>query len=406
MDLKEFLDFAEATDELGLLEMKVRSSAPTAYEHLLSKFDEIQSFVSEYGREPQADMSNVNEFKLNQRLAAIRSNDEHCARLKEYDTEGVLLEPAPRPEATVSVSSVVESTPIEITSIDDIFASDEHGLLDDDAAESIFTIRNVPKSITMPDKMARRKRCENFENFEPLFKQCHAELKSSLRDQRKFTGEQQIQKGQFFILHGVMCYVSDMEERVKKNGKLNAKLHLIFENGTESNMLLRSLATELYKDETGRRVMPITDNSLDDMLGLEPDDAASGYIYILRSRSLKSQISTLTNLHKIGFSTTPVEQRIANAENEPTYLMAAVDHVASYQCYNMNPQKFEKLLHTLFNEVCLDVDVADSTGKLCKPREWFIVPLAVIEMAIQLLINGEIINYLYDPVVEELVERT
>jgi hypothetical protein len=120
--------------------------------------------------------------------------------------------------------------------------NDELGLLDD-GNDSIFTIRNVPKSITMPDKIARRQRCENFETFEPLFKQCHAELKSSLRDQRKFTGEQQIQKGQFFILHGVMCYVSDIEERVKKNGKLNAKLHLIFENGTESNMLLRSLAT-------------------------------------------------------------------------------------------------------------------------------------------------------------------
>ena len=404
MDLEEFLDFADATDKLGLLALKIKPSAPTADEHLLAKFNEIEHFITEHGREPLADMTSVTEYILHQRLAALRSNEEHCASLNAYDTGNILVVLQTKAEDEVKPTSLKVSAPMEITSLNDIFANDELGLLDD-GNDSIFTIRNVPKSITMPDKMARRKRCENFEIFEPLFKQCHTELKSSLRDQRKFTGEQQIQKGQFFILHGVMCYVSDMEERVKKNGKLNAKLHLIFENGTESNMLLRSLATELYKDETGRRVMPITDNSLDDMLGVESDDTASGYIYILKSHSSKPEISSLTNLYKIGFSTTPVKQRIANAENEPTYLMAGVDHVASYECYNMNPQKFEKLLHRVFSEVCLDVEVVDSFGKLCKPREWFVVPLAVIEMAIQLLVNGEIVNYSYDAGLEELVEK-
>ena len=403
MDIDEFLDFADATDTLGLLALKIKTSTPTADEQLITKFNEIEHFIAEHGHEPFADIANVTEYMLHQRLAAIRSNKEHCVSLNAYDTGNILALHA-KTENEVKTTSLKASAPIEINSLDDIFANDELGLLDD-GNDSIFTIRNVPKSITMPDKIARRQRCENFETFEPLFKRCHADLKSSLREQRKFTSEQQIQKGQFFILHGVMCYVSDMEERGEKNGKLNAKLHLIFENGTESNMLLRSLATALYKDETGRRVMPITDNSLDDMLGVDSDDTASGFIYILKSRSSKPEISLLTNLYKIGFSSSPVKQRIANAENEPTYLMAGVDHVASYQCFNMNPQKFEKLIHKVFSEVCLDVEVVDSSGKLCKPREWFVVPLKVIEMAIQLLANGEIINYSYDVNQEELVEN-
>lgn len=202
-----------------------------------------------------------------------------------------------------------------------------------------------------------------------------------------------------------MCYVADMEDRVKKNGKVNAKLHLIFENGTESNMLLRSLATELYKDETGRRVMPKAENALDSMLGIKDDDQASGYIYILRSLSESPDIKALKNLYKIGYASTSVEKRIANAKNEPTYLMASVQHVSSYKCFNMNAQKFENLLHTFFGKACLDIEVADADGKLCRPREWFIAPLKAIEMAIQLMINQEIVDYRYDIESQQVIER-
>ncbi|RMA82715.1 GIY-YIG nuclease family protein [Umboniibacter marinipuniceus] len=404
MDLDEFLEFATANDELGLLTVKAKTSAPTADEHLLAKFNEINDFVTAKGREPEPDMANVPEYMLNQRLNAIRDNAEQCAALSEFDAHGLLpaiaLEEVAEPEAEYAV--VTE--PKEIESLDDIFSDDALGLLDD-GAESIFTMKHVPQSIDMPSKIAKRKRCKDFEQYEDLFKACHADLKSGEREQHKFTGEQQIQQGQFFVLHGVMCYVADTEERVKKNGKVNAKLHLIFENGTESNMLLRSLATELYKDETGRRVMPKSENALDGMLGIKEDDQASGYIYILQSLSVNPEISSIQNLYKIGYANTSVEKRIANAAKEPTYLMAPVHHVSSYQCFNMNAQKFENLLHTFFGKACLDIEVADSTGKMCKPREWFIAPLKAIEMAILLLTNGEIVHYRYDLVSEQVVER-
>ena len=409
MDLDEFLDFVSANDELGLLTVKAKTSAPTADEHLLAKFNEINEFVTANGREPEANMANVPEFMLHQRLNAIRGNAEQCVALGEFDIRGLLPVPCSEERAAEVAEPEAEyqvnAEPKEIESLDDILSDDVLGLLDD-GADSIFTMKHVPKAIDMPDKIATRKRCKDFDQYEHLFKACHADLKSGEREQHKFTGEQQIQQGQFFVLHGVMCYVADMEERVKKNGKVNAKLHLIFENGTESNMLLRSLARELYKDETGRRILPKAENALDGMLGIKEDDQASGYIYILQSLSTNPDIKDIQNLYKIGYATTSVEKRIANAEKEPTYLMAAVHHVSSYKCFNMNAQKFENLLHTFFGKACLDIEVADTDGKMCKPREWFIAPLKAIEMAIQLMINGEIVNYRYDPITCEVVEMS
>ena len=410
MELDDFLDFVTENDELGLLHVKIKTSAPTADEHLLSKFNELNEFVSTHGREPKADMGDVTEYILNQRLNALRGNAGQCAALSEFDVHGLLpitlvaevAEPSAKYQADVKIEA--EAPPKVIESLDDIFSDDALGLLDD-GSDSIFTIRNVPKTIDMPSKIASRKRCKDFDQFESLFVACHSDLQSGEKEQHRFTGEQQIQRGNFFVLHGVMCYVADMEERVKKNGKNNAKLHLIFENGTESDMLLRSLATELYKDETGRRVLPKSENALDGMLGIQNDDQASGYIYILQSLSSNPEVKEIQNLYKIGYATTSVEKRIANAEKEPTYLMAAVHHLSSYKCFNMNAQKFENLLHTFFGKACLEVEVADGNGKLCKPREWFIAPLQAIEMAIQLLINGEIINYRFDELIQEVVLR-
>lgn len=393
MELDEFLDFVSANDELGLLKVKAKTSAPTADEHLLAKFTEINDFISANNREPQADMANVPEFMLHQRLSAIRANEEQYEALRPCDIHNVLPElvlQVAEPKAKYQVEPEVEE-PAEINSLDDIFSDDALGLLDSDE-DSIFTMRHVPKSMDMPDKMARRKRCEDFDQYEALFKACHADLTAGEREQHQFTGEQQIQKGQFFILHGVMCYVADMGEREKKNGKVNARLHLIFENGTESDMLLRSLATELYKDETGRRILAKAEDALDSMMGIAEDDQATGYIYILQSLSTNPDIRVINNLYKIGYATNSVEKRIANAEKEPTYLMAKVHHLSSYKCFNMNAQKFENLLHTFFGKACLDIEVADSNGKMCKPREWFVAPLKAVEMAIQLLINLSLIH--------------
>ena len=393
MDFDTFLADITTNDQHGLLEVKKTSSAPTADEHLISKFSEINDFVAANGREPEADMANVSEFMLNQRLNSIRSNEEHSKALQKYDVHTLLYDSS----AKVGDKSAPKS-------IDDLMNSDSLGLLNNDPL-GIFKMKNVPKTLDMPGDIAKRKRCKDFAEYKLLFDECHADIDSGEKEQVKFTGEQQIQKGQFFILHGIYCYVADMEERVKKNGKVNAKLHLVFENGTESNMLLRSLATELYKDDTGRRIIPAAENSLDNMLGVTEEDRASGYIYILQSLSKNPEIASIQNLYKIGFASKSVEKRIANAENEPTYLMAPVHHVSSYKVFNVNAQKVENLLHTFFGKACLDVEVADSRGRMSRPREWFIAPLESIQLAVQLLANGEIVHYRYDIDSESIVER-
>ena len=132
------------------------------------------------------------------------------------------------------------------------------------------------------------------------------------------------------------------------------------------------------------------------------EDVASGFIYILKSKSENEEIRSINNLYKIGYSNIEVADRIKNAENEPTYLMAPVSVITYFECYNINPQKLEKLTHQFFGDACLNLDVFDNDGKRHSPREWFIAPLEVIEEAVQLIVSGGIINYVYDSSLERI----
>lgn len=377
-------------DDLGLLNIKPKRSSITVDERLLQSFQQINDFYRQHGNEPESNPSNILEFQLFNRLKGLRASKEKCEALQEVDEFNLLTFIEPEKP---------------ITSVADIFSDDSFGLLDDEA-ESIFDLKHVPKSpMEMPEKIAQRKRCKDFDQFEHLFKQCHAELTSGVREARQFTGEQQIKPGHFFVLHGVMVYVSEVGEKEVKNGKVNARLRCIFENGTESNMLLRSLATELYKDETGRRILDHHEKALEALEQIQAEDEKTGYLYVLQSLSQQADIASIQNLYKIGYSTVPVQERIKNAAEEPTYLMAPVKVVEVFECYNLNPQKFELLLHTFFGKACLNVDVFDKTGKRFSPREWFVAPLHIIEAAANMLINGEIVNYRYDPDSSGIVER-
>jgi hypothetical protein len=386
--MEDWLKDIISSDEMGILKTKPKSSAPTADDHLLTKFKQINDFFVKHNREPIANRGNPIELMRSKSLESIRANEQHCRALAEHDIHNLL----PHYEKP------------KVESIDDVLADDVLGILSQ-PEDSIFTLKHVKKTLNMPSRVAKRKKCEDFEEYEPKFKHCHDDLRTGEKEAVQFTGEQQIQKGMFFILHGVTCYVSDMEERTKTKGKVNARLHLIFENGTESDMLLRSLATELYKDETGRRILDKSDKALDELLNVTRDDQKSGYIYILKSLSSEPEIREVNNLFKIGYSTTPVKQRIANAENEPTYLMAPVQLVSEFECYNMKANKFEGLLHTFFGNSCLDVKVADHKGIAHIPREWFIAPLPCIKQAIQMLITGDIVNYRFDAITQDIVER-
>lgn len=373
---RKLLDIFE-DDQFGILNVKEQCSpAISEEERLVESYKEILDFYMQNNREPQLE-KDITETLLYYRLKGIRENKSKLNLLIKYDTYNLL-------------TNNIEN---EVKSIDDILNNDYLGILDSET-EEIFNLKHIPKKTTMPRYVASRKTCNDFSDYEGIFKQCQSDLKHGKRKLNPFKNEQQIDKGYFFVLKGILLYVADIGERKLKNGKINARLRCIFENGTESDMLLRSLSAELYKN--GRRVTEHEERILDKFNNIYVEDKEAGYIYILKSESNNEKIRTINNLYKIGFSTIKVEDRIKNAEQEPTYLMGNVSIVSVFKCYNMNPQKFEFLLHNFFGNTCLNVDVFDKAGKRHTPREWFIVPLDVIEEAIRFIISGEIIDYKYD----------
>lgn len=302
----------------------------------------------------------------------------------------------------------------DIKSLEDIFNDDDLGLLDDGKDGDIFKIRNIPTQRAAADEVAQRKRCKDFEQFEHLFKRVHSELRAGKRKILPFNDKgYQLVEGNFYILNGLVVYLADIVftseaktvegKRFRKDGRTRT----IFENGTESTMLYRSLAKALYKD--GRIVSETNEQENSNFYthfgGITEDDTSTGYIYILKSKSTDPRIQSLDHLYKIGFATTTVEKRIANAKKEPTYLMADVEVIAEYQAFNINPQKFEYYLHAFFGESCLDLLVANKDGKNHQPKEWFIAPLEVIQQAVELLVNGQIMNYQYNKFTKEIELR-
>jgi hypothetical protein len=293
----------------------------------------------------------------------------------------------------------------DINSLDDIFNSDTFGLLDTKVEEDIFTLKNVPKVEKRADAdfVAKREKFDDFDKYEQLFIICQADLKANRR-QIVPSIESQLDVGTFCVLDGVLLYISDIQDGYRGNsGKINRRTTLIFENGTKSNMLLRSLGKRLK--DSGNMITKLDYEKESGLLNVTDEDKQNGYIYILKSLSNEDIIQTKKNLYKIGFSTTAVETRIKNAKQDPTYLMADVKTVAAYEVYNINPHKLEQLIHKFFGNSCLDIEIYDGNGKLYKPREWFIAPLKIIEEAIELIVNGKVLNYRYDEENEVIVEK-
>jgi hypothetical protein len=373
----EELDKLIAADDLGLTKPKPkRTPQTTEEERLLEGFQELIRFVETTGAAPVELGVGMNERLLFTRLNAIRKNPAQCERLLPFDEYGLLRgEPPP-------------ATMDDI--LDDAFLDTLNA-----GAPDIFTLKHIPlaKDIEAPDYVAQRRPCKDFAVFEEQFQDCQRELKSETRLLLPFANEQQIEVGKFYVLRGILLLVAEVGERVVKNGKWNARLRLIFENGTESDMLLRSLASELYKD--GRRVTELDEKAMAAML-VTDEDKATGFIYVLRSLSEHPDIKAVPNLYKIGLARRSIETRIQNAENEPTYLMAPVALVSTFQCYNVHLPTLEKLLHRFFDHATAKVQVTDAQGNYHTPKEWFSVPIKTIETAVRLLISGEIVNYRYD----------
>lgn len=194
----------------------------------------------------------------------------------------------------------------------------------------------------------------------------------------------------------------ETETITNEQGRTDARLRVIFDNGTESNMLMRSLQRALNKDDAGRR---ITDPSAGPLFSDQTidGDEASGIIYVLRSKSDHPLVTENRELvHKIGVTNMSVEKRIAGAHLQPTFLMGNVEVVAIYELYNINRSKLENLIHRIFEPARLEIEIMDRFGRPVVPREWFLVPLFVINDAVEKIRDGTITSYRYDPHAAEL----
>ena len=332
MELDDWLNFIDSNDELGITTIKAKSRAPTADEHLVAKFQEISDFYNANKRLPENNMANISELMLFKRLESIKNNNEQCHALVDFDEFNLL--PLTH-EVAASEPELVER---EINSFEDIFEDDDFGLLGD-SDQSIFNIKHIKvDKRAETDFVARRKPCKDFDKYKDLFPVVQKELNSGQRKIIEFEGTgYNINEGSFYILDGILLYVDKVSLTskdqvidgvvVRKDGRTRC----IFENGTESNMLYRSLAKVLSKE--GKIVSP-KGEYFSDIKSINEEDESAGFIYILSSQSQDSRIQAIPNLFKIGYSRTPVKKRIANAANEPTYLMAPVEVVASYECYS------------------------------------------------------------------------
>ena len=389
------IDEDELLADLGLEVTPLKASSRTPREErIVAGFEDILRFHQANGRAPlHGEGRDIFERLYAVRLDQLRKLPEAQTLLAGLDVQGLL--------------SGAAATQAEVGELDEDALLAELGIGDEPADQNDITVlRHVRSSVQKraAEEIADRTPCADFDKFQPLFEQVERELKAGVRITLRFGRDASIASGNYFIVGGQLAYVAEVGETIKApNGESDARLRVIYANGTESNLLRRSLQRALYKDETGRR---LTDPDMGPLFGdaPEPDDIETGTIYVLRSLSSHPFVAEHRELiHKIGVTGGKVETRIAGAEKDATYLLADVEVVATYKLHNLNRTRLENIFHRLFGAAQLDLTIEDRFGHPVKPREWFLVPLNVIDEAVQRIRDGSITEVVYDPKTARLV---
>ena len=388
------LDLDELRSELDdFAEPEKKGGRSPRDERIIAGFEEIQRFVEKQGHAPEhGEDRDVFERLYAVRLDRLRKLAECRSILMPLDYQGLL-----------SGAEFLPTVTVETLDEDELLAE----LGGAAGASEITELRHVRTSAEKrtAEEIANRQKCTDFDRFKPLFQQLQKEIESGVRETRPFELKAEIRPGSWFIVGGQKAYVADMGEVfTNPQGRTDARLRVIFDNGTESNMLMRSLQRALHKDEAGRRITdPVAGPLFSDQHS--EDDQASGTIYVLRSKSDNPTVAANRDLiHKIGVTNMPVEQRIAGARLQPTFLMADVEVVTTYDLYNINRRKLEHLIHRVFEPARLDIQIKDRFGRPVIVREWFLVPLFVIDEAVKKVRDGTITKFRYDRKSASLIE--
>lgn len=378
----ELADFAPAKSK--------QSTFTPREERIIAGFEDIERFYEEHGRLPQhGEGLDIFERLYAVRLDRLRALEDCRALLAPFDKHGLLtrVEAEPEPE---------DDDP-------DALAAELAGLGEGEDITQLRHVRSVEEK-RAAEEIARRDRCLDFAKFEPLFKQVKDELANGTRVTRPFELKAEIRPGAFFIVFGQICYVAEMGDMfTNPQGRTDARLRVIFDNGTDSGMLMRSLQRQLHEDDAGRR---ITDPAPGPLFAdrAEDGEVETGTIYVLRSKSDHPVVAEHRQvMHKIGVTSGTVDARISGAEKNSTYLLAGVEVVATYKVYGVNCQKLESLIHKVFSAAQINLSIPDRFGHMVKPREWFLVPLDVVDEVVQRIRDRSILNYRYDPACGEFI---
>jgi hypothetical protein len=378
-------DVDDLFDELkDLAPREKKGGRPPREDRIIAGFVDIQRFYEAHGRAPHhGEDRDIFERLYTVRLDRLRALKECRDLLAPLDRQGLLAGAAGPDE--------------DEEAIDDDELLDELKDIGDSEISELRHVRTTEER-RAADEVASREPCKDFEEFKPLFQTIKRDFDAGVRQTRQFQRDADIRLGEFFVLGGQMVYVAEFgKEFLTEQGRRNARLRLIFDNGTESRGLLRSFQRALYKDDAGRRITePDTGPLFQDAQDAEGTE--SGTIYVLRSLSGHPQIAAHRDvIHKIGVTGSDVKNRIDNAELDPTFLLAGVEIVATYKLNNINRSKLENLLHRFFGGARFDIEIPDRFGNTVKPREWFLAPLHVIDEVVERIKDQTIVGYEYDP---------
>lgn len=392
----------ELLAELGLEVASGKvDSFTTREERIIAGFEDIKRFYEEHDRLPEKGEDNdIFERMYAVRLEQISASEECLKLLSQFDAEGLL----DKFEANAVHSEEFEATDEELLEALGIVSEPSGNITNLEHVRSF-------KDKAAAEQIADRKVCEDFEHYKPIFEKVQSELESgerltaSYHQSTKF--EADIQKGELFIIGGQKVFIAEIDDQfVTGYERKDRRLRVIYDNGTESDLLLRSLQRSLYRDKHSRRILPLNEEGIPLLAGRNDAEESSGHIYVLRSQSDEPFIVKNRNvIHKIGVTKGDIKKRIANAKKDPTYLFADVEVVADFKLVNIHPGKLEQLLHKFFSPARLNLSLPDRFGQSVNPREWFLVPLEAIKEALELIKDQKIVDYRYDSESAMIVRR-
>lgn len=388
-------------DDLELLEgLGVETAAPQTggrsarEQRIIAGFEEIERFVREKFKKPEhGENRDIFERLYAVRLDRIRESEECQQILRDLDSQGLLK----------SEEAILSSRLREEPSDEELLSSLGVAVAPEEDVTQLIHVRSRDE-IKAAEEIAQRNLCEDFSVFQPIFEGVQQDLETGRRQTLKYKDNAEVKDGDLFVLDGQKVIVAKTGEPfVSDYGRPDRRLRVVYDNGTESDLLVRSLQRALNKDKASRR---ITEPNLGPLFSDEEadEDLPTGYIYVLRSKSDHPFVAEHRSvIHKIGVTGGDVKSRIANAKKDPTYLLADVEIVATFKLSNINRKRLEALLHKFFGAARLDLDLRDRFGSQVEPREWFLVPLPVIQEAIEKLKEGTIGNFRYDPAKAKLL---